>query len=75
MKVPIEDDSLSKQEIELAIKKLIEANEEHFLCEDPRCNAEYLRTTLLIEKLAKMLPTEPTANWLDEWRESWERSL
>jgi len=72
MKIPIEDDDLNRTEIELAIKKLIEANEEHFFCEDPRCNNEYLRTVLLIEKLAKMLPPQQE-DWLERFGESWEK--
>lgn len=73
MKIPIEDDDLNRTEIELAIKKLIEVNEEHFGCHDPRCNSEYIRTVLLIEKLARMLPNEQE-DWLERFGDSWERS-
>ena len=62
---------LTPDDITEVISVLMSYIEEHFLHEE--CHAQCFMLNIIIEKLAWMLPTEPTANWLDEWRESWER--
>lgn len=63
---------LTPDDLTLLISVLMEHIEEHFFHEE--CTARCLNLNIIIEKLAWMLPTEPTVSWLDEWRESWERN-
>lgn len=74
MKIYIDEHpgDLTPDDITEIISALMEHIEEHFLHEE--CHERILLLDLAIKKLAGMLPTEPRMNWLDDWRESWERS-
>lgn len=74
MRIPIEKHpgDLEPDDLTLLISVLMEHIEEHLFHDE--CHARCLKLDLVIEKLAWMLPTDPVHNWMDEWRESWERS-
>ena len=73
MRIPIDKHpgDLEPDDITEIISVLMEHVEEHGL--HAECTARCLSLTLIIDKLVWLLPSEPIHNWLDTWRESWER--
>lgn len=74
MKIHIDEHpgDLTPDDITEVISALMGYIDEHTYHRE--CQRQCLNLTLIIDKLAWMLPNEPTRTWLDDWKESWERT-
>lgn len=73
--IHIDDENFSYIELQIMIRALAEVADEHFECNDPKCNSVTLNRQMLITKLAGILNRiESQDGWLDRIAESWLRN-
>lgn len=74
MKISIDDENFSYIELQIMIRALAEVVDEHFECNDPKCNSVTLNRQMLITKLAGILNRiESQDGWLDRIGMSWDK--